>query len=93
MFKETCRKCGAEFESSVQHKRAALCSNCKKTRSQINTQYRDRTSDTVTFYVKKGDKARLKEFAAVQGMSLNELCNAAIDLMIEKYIKEHPEEE
>ena len=77
-----CRKCGKTYETATN--RAGLCPDCRKTRSQINTKYRDENYDTVSFYISKGSKNQLKEFAKSNGLSLNQLCNHAL----EKYIDE-----
>lgn len=76
MYQVRCTKCGKEYESNA--KRNGVCPDCRKTRSQINTAYRNKTYDMVSFYVPKGERALLREFAAAFGMSMNEFCNNAI---------------
>lgn len=76
MYNVRCTKCGKEYESNA--KRNGVCPDCRKTRSQINTAYRDKNYDTMRFYVPKGQKALFQKFAAEFGMSMNEFCNNAI---------------
>lgn len=71
-----CKKCGSEYESGAN--RSGVCPNCRLTRSQITTRSREKIYDNVRFYVPKGDREKLKTFAAEHGMSLNEFVNKAV---------------
>lgn len=82
----TCTKCGKQYESGSN--RNGVCPDCRKTRSQINTKYRDANYDSVQFYVPKGFRDTLKSICAASGMSMNQFVNNAIDLYIEKLAKD-----
>ena len=67
-----------------------LCDECikkgvKLTKSKVNTKYRDKTYDTITVYVPKGEKEKLKEYAKSNGFnSPNEFFNLLIDYAVNK---------
>lgn len=91
MYTVKCKNCGKDYESKAN--RSGLCSDCKvSARSKNNTKYRDANYEQIMFYVKKGDKALIKEFANTYGMSLNELCNKALDSFMAKCYEEDPRE-
>ena len=82
MYIVLCTRCGNAYESKTD--RRGVCPDCRLTRSQINTAYRDRTYDPVSFYVPKGQRSALREFAASFGMSMNEFVNNAIAVYTEQ---------
>ena len=90
MYTVYCKKCGLPYQSTVN--RSGVCQDCKKTRSQINTKYRDKTYDTVSFYVPKGMKKDIKDFIEPLGMSMNQFCNNAINMYSEYLAKEQEKE-
>lgn len=80
---DVCANCGKPY--IVKTGSQILCPECiekgvKLTKSKSNTKYRDKTYDTVRFYVPKGEREKLKEFAADHNMSLNEFVNFSISL-------------
>ena len=79
-----CTKCGKEYESGSN--RNGVCPNCRKTRSQINTKYRNANYDSVQFYVPKGFRETLKGICTASDMSVNQFVNNAIELYIDKLI-------
>lgn len=81
-----CKKCGNEYESGAN--RSGVCPNCRLTRSQITTRSREKIYDNVRFYVPKGDREKLKTFAAEHGMSLNEFVNKAVYKMAQEIYEE-----
>lgn len=82
----TCTKCGKKYESGSN--RNGVCPDCRQTRSQINTKYRNANYDSVQFYVSKGFRETLKGICAASNMSMNQFVNNAIDLYIEKLIND-----
>lgn len=77
MYTVKCKECGKEYESKSN--RSGFCSDCKTTaRSRTNTKYRDSVYEQIMIYVKKGEKAEIKNHAQVLDMSVNELCKTAI---------------
>lgn len=83
MYTVTCKNCEKSYQSNVN--RDGICPECKKTvRGRTNTKYRDRTYDRLTLYVLKGERAFLKEYAAENCMSVNELIVKAIYYYIEE---------
>ena len=55
------------------------CDKCNSGRKSVaNTKYRNNTYDQVVFYVKKGEREKLKEYAISKNMSMNEFVNKAI---------------
>ena len=81
--KDVCAICGKPF--IVKSGSQILCEECikngvKLTKSKVNTKYRNKAYDTVTVYVPKGDKEKLKFYAAANGFkSLNEFINLLIE--------------
>lgn len=88
MFTVKCQKCGKEYENKT--KRSGYCTDCRKTRSQINTKYRDNNYDKFMVYLPKGKKDDIKAFLSEinSSMSMNEFCNKAIDAYCEKLYNE-----
>ena len=80
----TCTKCGKQYESGSN--RNGVCPDCRKTRSQINTKYRDANYDSVQFYVPKGFRDTLKGICQSADMSVNQFVNNAIELYIGKLV-------
>lgn len=85
---DVCANCGKPF--IIKSGSQILCEDCikkgvKLTKSKVNTKYRDKTYDTVTVYVPKGDKDKLKEYATANGFkSLNEFINLLIKYAVDK---------
>ena len=79
-----CTKCGKEYESGSN--RNGVCPDCRMTRSQINTKYRNTNYDSVQFYIPKGFRDTLKGICAASDMSVNQFVNNAIELYIEKLV-------
>ena len=78
---QLCDICGKTFIMNSGAQRT--CDKCSakrisEKRSAINTKYRNNTYDQVVFYVKKGEREKLKEYAASKNMSTNEFVNNAI---------------
>lgn len=91
MYTVKCKNCGKEYESKAN--RSGLCPACKiPARSKTNTKYRDSNYDQIMFYVPKGKKEIIKDFANLYGMSVNELCNKSLDEMMKKMLKDDPKE-
>lgn len=91
MYKVKCKICSKEYESGAN--RSGVCPDCKKTnRMKNNNKYRDNTYEQILFYVKKGQKATIKEFAKIYDRSVNELCNEALDFYMRKLYEEDPRE-
>ena len=80
---DVCANCGKPF--IVKSGSQILCEDCikngvKLTKSKVNTKYRNKAYDTVTVYVPKGDKEKLKFYATANGFkSLNEFINLLIE--------------
>ena len=81
-----CTKCGKEYESGSN--RNGVCPNCRKTRSQINTKYRNANYDSVQFYVPKGYRDTLKNICQSADMSVNQFVNNAVELYIDKLVED-----
>ena len=87
---DVCANCGKPF--IIKSGSQILCEDCikkgvKTTKSKANTKYRDKTYDTITVYVPKGDKEQLKAYATSSGFkSLNDFINHMIDYGINKNI-------
>lgn len=85
---DVCANCGKAY--IVKTGSQILCDECikkgvKLTKSKVNTKYRDKTYDTITVYVPKGEKDKLKEYAKSNGFnSLNEFFNLLIDYAVYK---------
>ncbi|MGN0602220.1 MAG: hypothetical protein ACI4I7_05865, partial [Oscillospiraceae bacterium] len=80
---DVCHNCGKPY--IVKTGSQILCDECiakgvKLTKSKVNTKYRNKTYDSVTVYVSKGDREKLKEYANLHGFkSLNEFINSLIE--------------
>lgn len=85
---DVCANCGKAY--IVKTGSQILCDECVKkgvklTKSKVNTKYRDKTYDTITTYVAKGEKEKLKEYATANGFkSLNEFINLLIKYAVDK---------
>ncbi len=91
MYTVKCKICSKEYGSGAN--RSGVCPDCKRTnKMKNNNKYRDNTYEQILFYVKKGEKEKIKEFAKVYGMSVNELCNKAIDELMAKMYAADPRE-
>ena len=55
-------------------------------RRKAAKKYREKTVDTLSATIPKGQKAKLKALAAEKGISLNAMLN-----QLTKYVLEHPE--
>ena len=85
---DVCSNCGKPY--IVKTGSQVLCDECikkgvKLTKSKVNTKYRDKTYDTITVYVPKGEKEKLKDYAKSNGFnSLNEFVNLLIVYAVDK---------
>lgn len=84
--KDICIECGKPYvvRSGLQK----VCDECRKKytnqkKVKANNDYRNKTYDSCLFYVPKGEKEKLQEYAKAHELSLNELVNTAI----KEYIK------
>lgn len=85
-YQVICTKCGREYESGSN--RNGVCPDCRQTRSQINTKYRNANYDSVQFYVPKGFRATLKNICAASGMSVNMFVNNAVEMYLNKLVED-----
>ena len=83
---EICPECGNTYilKSGSQK----VCENCRKKHTnqkkiKPNSEYKAKNYDTCIFYVKKGEKQGIQEYAEKNGMSLNELVNLSIKTFME----------
>lgn len=61
------------------------CPECRQNiRSKNNTRYRDKTYDSVVFYLPKGKREKLKLYVHNHNMSMNEFVNNAIKCYIDE---------
>lgn len=84
---EICPECGNTYilKSGSQK----VCENCRKKytnkkKSKPNSEYTAKNYDTCIFYMKKGTKKNIQDFAAEHNMSFNEFVNNAITLYIQQ---------
>lgn len=84
---EICPECGNTYilKSGSQK----VCENCRKKhtnkmKSKTNAEYTAKNYDACIFYVKKGRKKIIQDFASKRKMSMNEFVNTAIDLYIKQ---------
>lgn len=84
---EICPECGNSYilKSGSQK----VCENCRKEytskrKVKPNNDYRTKNYDSCIFYLRKGEKEKIQEYAKTHNMSLNEMVNKAIYLYIEQ---------
>lgn len=79
---QICPICNSEY---IQRSGSQLCcENCRKKQTNMrkvvnNNIYKKKTYDEVVFYIPKGEKALLKEYAASKNLSLTKLITNAIE--------------
>lgn len=82
---DICEFCGKPFIRASGSQK--VCDNCreqynKKQNQKPHDDYVSRNYDVIKVYVKKGERAKLKEIAASTGASVNELINYGISLAV-----------
>ena len=82
---DICEYCGKPFIRASGSQK--VCDNCreqynKKQNQKPHDDYVSRNYDVIKVYVKKGERAKLKEIAASTGASVNELINYGISLAV-----------
>lgn len=93
---DICESCGKPYIRTSGHQK--VCENCreqyrKKQNQKPHDDYVSRNYDVVKVYVKKGERAKLKELAARSGTSVNELVNYGISLAVAEILKSFDEDE
>ncbi len=88
---DICVECGKPY--IINSASQVVCEDCRKKhtnkrKQKSNADYSAKAYDTITTYVKKGQKEVIKEFVQQHEMSLNEFINLGINLAIEKLSKE-----
>jgi hypothetical protein len=85
--KEICPECGQPYilKSGSQK----VCENCRKSHNsqkkiKPNNEYKARNYDTCIFYLKKGEKEKVQDYALKHNLSFNELVNRSIKLYMEQ---------
>lgn len=86
---DICEYCGKPFIRASGSQK--VCDNCreqynKKQNQKPHDDYVSRNYDVIKVYVKKGERAKLKEIAASAGASVNELINYGISLAVKEVL-------
>lgn len=86
---DICEYCGKPFIRASGSQK--VCDNCreqynKKQNQKPHDDYVSRNYDVIKVYVKKGERAKLKEIAASTGASVNELINYGISLAVKEVL-------
>lgn len=86
---DICEYCGKPFIRASGSQK--VCENCreqynKKQNQKPHDDYVSRNYDVIKIYVKKGERARLKEIAANVGASVNEFINYGISLAVKEVL-------
>lgn len=86
---DICEFCGKPFIRASGSQK--VCDNCreqynKKQNQKPHDDYVSRNYDVIKVYVKKGERAKLKEIAASTGASVNELINYGISLAVKEVL-------
>ena len=86
---DICQFCGKPFIRTSGNQK--VCDNCREQYSKKQNQkphdnYVSRTYDVIKVYVKKGERAKLKEIAASVGASVNEFINYGISLAVKEVL-------
>ena len=92
---DICKFCGKAYIRTSGNQK--VCDNCreeynKKSNQKPHDNYVSRNYDVVKVYVKKGERAKLKEFAAQCHTSVNEIVNYGISLAVKEFSKSIKEE-
>lgn len=83
---QICPECGKAYILKSGNQK--VCDECRKIhhnkiKSTANTRYKKKNYDSCVFYVKKGKRQEYQNWASQHKMSLNELCNTAVEQYIE----------
>ena len=86
---DICQFCGKPFIRASGSQK--VCENCrerytKKQNQKPHDNYVARNYDVIKVYVKKGERAKLKEIAASTGVSVNEFINHGISLAVKEVL-------
>lgn len=86
---DICQFCGKPFIRTSGNQK--VCDNCREQYSKKQNQkphdnYVSRNYDVIKVYVRKGERAKLKEIAASTGASVNEFINYGISLAVKKVL-------
>lgn len=86
---DICQFCGKPFIRTSGNQK--VCDNCREQYSKKQNQkphdnYVSRNYDVIKVYVRKGERAKLKEIAASVGASVNEFINYGISLAVKKVL-------
>lgn len=86
---DICNFCGKPYIRTSGNQK--VCDNCreqynKKQNQKPHDDYVSRNYDVIKVYVKKGERAKLKEVAAMTGASVNELINYGISLAVKEVL-------
>lgn len=86
---DICEYCGKPFIRASGSQK--VCDNCreqynKKQNQKPHDDYVSRNYDVIKVYVKKGERAKLKEIAASVGASVNEFINYGISLAVKEVL-------
>lgn len=84
---DICVNCGKPYV--IKSGSQKVCDDCRKDytvqkKVKANNDYKNKTYDTCSFYVKKGEKIKLKEYAKNHNISFNELVNTALNEYFKK---------
>lgn len=87
---DICEYCGKPFIRASGSQK--VCDNCreqynKKQNQKPHDDYVSRNYDVIKVYVKKGERAKLKEIAASVGASVNEFINYGISLAVKEALE------
>ncbi|MEE1154379.1 MAG: hypothetical protein UH241_04395, partial [Acutalibacteraceae bacterium] len=83
---EICPECGNTY--ILRSGSQKVCENCRKKytnkkKIKPNADYKAKNYDTCIFYLKKGEKQGIQEYAEKNGMSFNEFVNLSIKTFME----------
>ncbi len=86
---DICEFCGKPFIRASGSQK--VCDSCreqyaKKQNQKPHDDYVSRNYDVIKVYVKKGERAKLKDIAASTGASVNELINFGISLAVKEVL-------
>lgn len=87
---DICEYCGKPFIRASGSQK--VCDNCreqynKKQNQKPHDDYVSRNYDVIKVYVKKGERAKLKEIATSVGASVNEFINYGISLAVKEALE------
>lgn len=84
---DICPECGKPY--IINSASQKVCENCRKAytnrrKQKTNQKYSTKAYDTITAYIKKGEREKLRKVCDEQGISMSELINYGLSLALKE---------